>query len=201
MSMIPHPDHNSGDFDMDKHRFKVIGHSGPAINKDKSILNEHAMSCISEGILDDGTPYAAEYIVNGDGNENMVVVIPEKREFIPEGKPRQVPVSGNTIGFLNDVEVTFYSSITEGMVFRADRNEISFEELENYVTYFQEQGVIHFSTEVLNGFAHALTDIEGQDLMAVYFEMVEDEKELATTGIDFPIAPEKTDFNVIKGGK
>lgn len=186
---------------MEKNRFTVISHSRPAINRDNSILNEHAISCISEGVLDDGTPYAAEYIVNDNGNENMVVVIPEKSDFIPKGRPRKALVCGNTIGFVKDVEITFYSSITEGMTFRADRGEISFEELEHYVTYFQENGIISFSTEILNGFAHAFTDIKGQNLIAVYFEMIENQKELATTGIGFPIAPDKNDFHVVRGGK
>lgn len=186
---------------MEKKNFKVLGHEGPAINHDKSVLSGYAISEISEGILNDGTPYAAEYVVNYDGNENMVVVIPENRAFIPEGIPRQAPVSGKTVGFVEDVQVTFYSSITEGMVIRDEESDISFEELENYVTYLQSQGVIRFTTDVLNGFANALTDIKGQDLMAIYFSMVEDGEELATTGIDFLIGPERETFQVVKGGK
>lgn len=174
-------------------------HPSPVCNHTSEIGSENIG--FTQGVLADGVPFEAELWETADGHRCMNVVLSDCIEAdSTDGDPLQ---QGNAIGLRWGEQATNHSVLTVGMAIRD--LDISLEETIFYTSYLERMGLLSFVGEQCNGYVQTLTDVEGNDLIAVAVSLSEPEHLYATTPLSFrpfPNHPRKRPFlTLISGGK
>ncbi len=150
----------------------------------------------TQGTFMGGTPFEAELWVD-DSDIVLQVIIPE-REYLVE-TIEEAPSLSN-VKLLHDELLRHNNSVlSTGMVERGYHNESK--AIEKYLKILETVAILEFSGIVRNGCLHYLTDIEGNNLVAVIVSLIVNNVEEAKTSLtfrDFPVKSRKHALKVIK---
>ena len=147
------------------------------------------------GLLEDGTPFEAEYWGNGD-SYSLGIIMPEKKEFYSGRKEKIKSQDSTVIGFHNEVTVYDNSMLSYGMVDEGGEDELTI--VQKYVDYVVVMGLVQFNSDVLNGTVLYRVDVLGNDLVEIKITLRQDGQEFARTGLHFKKFPNaKRKFEVI----
>ena len=132
------------------------------------------------GIMNDGTPFEAEYW-RTDGTEGINVVLPVKEDLFEEAESSSGDES--VVNFKGQYATKFAGILCVGMTDLGQENEDSI--IEEYVNYLCRMQILRFTSELYNGAVFYRSDAEGNDLAEVKITFVEDGKHFAETDMAF----------------
>ena len=131
----------------------------------------------AQGIAGDGTPFEADLWLDGE-DLWATLVLPDQGWEDEGARPPVVPCAA-------PAEVRWACHLVLGMAERTGCE--SGPDLVRYVDWAEEQGLVGFSSQERAGVAHALTDIDGTDCVAIDVGLRVDGRELG--GIAFELQP------------
>ncbi|NHM13555.1 hypothetical protein [Xiamenia xianingshaonis] len=137
----------------------------------------------TEGVLKDGTPFAAELYSRGPHTIAMNIVLPEIPQY----------VSNKNVETASDFPDSFAEAedngvLAIGMTYR--ERQSSLEELMYYTCYLEDMGVLSFVSELREGDLEILTDRKGNPVVCDRVTLVDDGKTIAKPHLKFKPFPE-----------
>ncbi|WP_165060731.1 hypothetical protein [Adlercreutzia sp. ZJ154] len=137
----------------------------------------------TEGILKDGTPFAAELYSRGPHTIAMNIILPEIPQYI----------SSKNIGTASDFPDSFVEAedngiLAMGMIYR--ERQSSLEELVYYTCYLEDMGILSFVSEMREGDLEILTDRRGNPVVCDRVTLVDNGKTIAKPHLKFKPFPE-----------
>lgn len=138
------------------------------------------------GITYDGCPFMAETWTYGD-NQDIAFYLPIIENYMKlEGTPLINHETG-TKAFSTTAEVRGFHALCIGMVDNGFVDDISV--LNGYIKYLCDSELLHFESNLYNGYAFLLTDSNGQDLIAITVSLVYNNEIEATTPLTWTFFP------------
>ena len=140
------------------------------------------------GVTYDGCPFMAETWEYGD-NQDVAFYLPIIEEYMKlEGKTLINNETG-TKAFSTTAEVKGFHVLCVDMIDNGFVEDISV--LDAYVKYLCENKLLHFTSNIHNGYAFLLTDFNGQDLIAITISLVFNSEVEATTPLTWTLFPKQ----------
>lgn len=136
----------------------------------------------AKGITASGVPFEIE-LFEKSGTLMMSVVFPAIFNEFYEGEENDTSADENIMAMCRETEFFDYSVLDIGMLEGTIKKNTH--TVRDYVGFLVNNGIVSFTTDLINGIVLYRVDKLGNDLVKVLITMQKDKKVLAYTDIDF----------------
>lgn len=152
------------------------------------------------GVTNTGHPFMAETWKYGS-NQDVAFYLPVIEDFMKKEGTPLINQETQTKTFSVQAEAKGFHALCVGMVDKGFVDDLSV--MNAYLVFLCKCGLLHFESNMYNGYAFLLTDNNGQDLIAITVSLVMDSKVEATTPLSWTLFPKlpKRSLHVVKSLK
>lgn len=130
---------------------------------------------VIRGILPSGIPYVAEILKNEDNQKQVTFLLPEG--IIELNETVELQRQNKIIGIYTTERVKGVAGICVGMITHGEESNLDI--VKRYVYFLEKEGAVSFISNNYNGAVEYLTDVKGNELIAVNITLYDNDDHYA----------------------